>query len=136
MELSGTIIAILPAHSGVSKKTGNQWMTQQYVLEIPGHYPRHMVFEVFGEDRIRQFNIKPQGQYNVSFDIDASEYQGKWYNKIKAYSVVALTQPAAVTAASSAAQQTTQRASISHQASPQPPLFPPEQNNIDDDLPF
>ena len=136
MELSGKIIAILPAHSGVSQKTGNQWMTQQYVLEIPGQYPRHMVFEVFGEDRIRQFNIQPQVQYNVSFDIDASEHQGKWYNKIKAYSVVALTQPATVTAASAAAQQTTQRSSIIHQTSPQPSLFPPEQNNIDDNLPF
>ena len=137
MELSGTIIAILPAHSGVSQKTGNAWMTQQYVLEIPGQYPRHMVFEVFGKDRIRQFNIQIQGQYNVSFDIDASEYQGKWYNKIKAYSVVALTQPAASAAAQQPATTPVQHAASVSQPQPtQPALFPPEQNNIDDNLPF
>ena len=136
MELTGTIIAILPARSGVSQKTGKQWMTQQYVLEIHGQYPRHMVFEVFGEDRIRQFNIQLQGQYNVSFDIDASEYQGKWYNKIKAYSVVALTQPAASAAARPATPPVQYAASVSQPQPAQPPLFPPEQNNIDDNLPF
>ena len=127
MELSGTIIAILPAHSGISQRTGNQWMTQQYVLEIPGQYPRHMVFEVFGKDRIRQFNIQIQGQYNVSFDIDASEYQGKWYNKIKAYSVVALTKPASVAAQQPATPPVQHAASVSQ---PQPA------QNESDDLPF
>lgn len=137
MELTGTIIAILPARSGISQKTGNAWMTQQYVLEIPGQYPRHMVFEVFGEDRIRQFNIQLQGQYNVSFDIDASEYQGKWYNKIHAYSVVALAQSAASAAAQQPANPPVQYAASVSQPQPiQPALFPPEQNNIDDNLPF
>ena len=139
MDIQGTIIAILPAHSGVSQKTGNAWMTQQYVLEIPGQYPRRMVFEVFGEDRIRQFNIQPRGQYNVSFDIDASEYQGKWYNKIKAYSVVALTQPAASAAAQQPATTPIQHAASVSQPQPsQPPLFPPEQpaQGEPNDLPF
>ena len=137
MELTGKCIAVLPAHSGVSQRTGNAWMTQQYVLEIPGQYPRHMVFEVFGEDRIRKFNIQVQGKYNVSFDIDASEYQGKWYNKIKAYSVVALTQPAASAAAQQPATPPVQyAASVSQPQPTQPALFPPEQNNIDDNLPF
>ena len=135
MELTGTIIAILPARSGISQNTGNAWMTQQYVLEIPGQYPRHMVFEVFGEDRIRQFNIQLQGKYNVSFDIDASEYQGKWYNKIKAYSVVALTQPAAQQPATPPVQYA---ASVSQPQPTQPALFPPEKTaqNDSDDLPF
>ena len=138
MELTGKIIAILPVRSGVSSKSGNPWMTQQYVLEIPGQYPKRMAFEVFGEDRIRQFNIQMGCQYKVSFDIDASEYQGKWYNSIKAYSVVALTQSAAVQAASPAAHPV-QHAAVSPQHQPaQPPLFPPEQLQQDnsDDLPF
>lgn len=56
MELTGTIIAIMPAKSGVSARTGNPWMTQEYVIEVPGQYPKKCAFSIFGEDRIKQFN--------------------------------------------------------------------------------
>ena len=58
MEATGKIIAVMPAQSGVSQRTGNTWMTQQYVLEVPGMYPKRMVFEVFGEDKIKSFNVQ------------------------------------------------------------------------------
>ena len=58
MDLTGKIIAVMPAQSGVSQRTGNTWMTQQYVLEVPGMYPKKMVFEVFGEDKIKKFNVQ------------------------------------------------------------------------------
>ena len=61
MELVGTIIAVLPAQSGVSQRTGNPWMSQDYVLEVPGQYPRRCTFRIFGEDRIKQFAIQ-QGE--------------------------------------------------------------------------
>ena len=32
MELTGKIIAVLPANSGVSARTGNPWMSQEYVI--------------------------------------------------------------------------------------------------------
>ena len=35
MELTGRIIAVLPAQSGVSARTGNNWMSQDYVIEVP-----------------------------------------------------------------------------------------------------
>jgi hypothetical protein len=96
MELTGKCIAVLPARSGVSQKTGNSWMSQEYVLEVPGQYPKRMVFNVFGEDRIKQFNIQLGYTYKVEFDIDANEYQGKWYNKINAWNVTCadIVQPA------------------------------------------
>lgn len=88
MELQGKIIAVMPAQSGVSQRTGNTWMTQQYVLEVPGMYPKKMVFEVFGEDRIKNFALK-QGEEDVmvSFEIDAHEYNGRWFNEVRAYNV-------------------------------------------------
>ena len=61
MELTGRIIAVLPAQSGVSARTGNNWMLQDYVIEVPGQYPRKCLFRIFGEDRIKQFNIQ-QGE--------------------------------------------------------------------------
>ena len=89
MDLTGTIIAVLPAQSGVSARTGNPWMSQEYVIEVPGMYPKKMVFRIFGEDRIKQFALQ-QGQQNVTiqFDIDAHEHEGRWYNEVRCYNVL------------------------------------------------
>ena len=57
MELTGKIIAVMEAKSGISAKTGNPWMVQEYVIEVPGQYPRSCVFTVFGEDQIPQSPI-------------------------------------------------------------------------------
>ena len=88
MELTGKIIAVLPANSGVSNRTGNPWMSQEYVIEVPGQYPRKCVFRLFGEDRIKQFNIQQGEDLTIQFDIDAHEYNGRWFNEIRAYNVI------------------------------------------------
>lgn len=87
MEITGKIIAVLPANSGVSARTGNPWMSQEYVLETHDQYPKKVCFRIFGEDRIRQFNIQGGEELTVSFDIDAREYQGRWFNSINAWAV-------------------------------------------------
>ena len=87
MELTGKIIAVLPERSGVSPRTGNEWKMASYVLETTDQYPRKMVFEIFGADRISQFAIQLGETMTVSFDIDAREYQGRWFNSIRAWKV-------------------------------------------------
>lgn len=85
MELQGKIIAVLPERSGVSAR--GEWKTQDYVIETHDAYPKKMVFNVFGADRISRFNIQAGQEVTVSFDIDAHEYQGRWYNSIRAFDV-------------------------------------------------
>ena len=129
MELTGKIIAVLAAQSGVSARTGNNWMSQDYVIEVPGQYPRKCLFRIFGEDRIKQFNIQQGEDLTVQFDIDAHEFNGRWFNDIRAYNVIRGQQPASAPS-----------------ASPFPPAgatapFPPAQEpapaeNSTDDLPF
>lgn len=87
MEITGKIIAVLPANSGTSARTGNPWMSQTYVIETQGQYPKKLAFDVFGEERIKQFNIKQGDDITVSFDIDAHEYNGRWFNQIRAFNV-------------------------------------------------
>lgn len=89
MELQGKIIAALEARSGESKKNpGEKWMSQEFVLEHQTEpYPRKMVFNVWGADRIQRFNIQVGGTYSVSFDIDAREWNGRWFSDIRAYDV-------------------------------------------------
>ena len=93
MEITGKIIAVLPERGGVSK-TGNEWKMQEYVLETHEQYPRKICFNVFGADKISQFNIQAGEEMTVSFDIYAREYNGRWDNDIRAWRVERGTAPA------------------------------------------
>ena len=86
MELTGKIIAVIPERGGISK-AGNEWKIQEFVLETQEQYPRKMMFNVFGADRLAQFNIQLGEVLTVSFDIDSREYNGRWYNDIRAWKV-------------------------------------------------
>ncbi len=86
MELAGKVIAVLEPRGGVSRN-GNEWKVQEYVIETHDQYPRKMVFDVFGADKIQQFNIQVGEELNVSFDIDAREWNGRWFNSIRAWKV-------------------------------------------------
>lgn len=90
MEITGKITHILEARSGVSPRTGAAWMSQSFVIEAiePGRqFPTRCVFDVFGEERLRQFNIQAGEMLTVTFDLDAREYQGRWFNSIRAWKV-------------------------------------------------
>ena len=49
MDLTGKIIAVLEPRGGVSNRTGNNWKSQDFVIEVPGQYPKKCVFTVFRE---------------------------------------------------------------------------------------
>ena len=85
MELQGKVIAVLPERSGVSAR--GEWKLQSFVIETHDQYPKKMVFDVFGAERLAQFNIQSGEEILVSFDIDAHEYNGRWFNNIRAWNV-------------------------------------------------
>lgn len=85
MEIQGRIIAVLPLREGTSSK--GAWQSQEYVVETHEQYPKKLVFNVFGADKINQFAIKQGEELKVSFDIDAHEYNGRWFNNIRAWAV-------------------------------------------------
>lgn len=137
MEITGKIIAALEPRGGVSQRTGNSWKTQEFVIETHEQYPRKCVFNVFGEDRLREFNIQVGEELTVSFDIDAREFNGRWYNDIRAWRVVRV-DPNAVAAAPAAAPQPQAYAPQPQQpaasaAAPQPEVAG---GAAEDDLPF
>ena len=136
MDLTGRIIAVLQPQSGVSSRTGNSWMSQDYVIEVPGQFPRKCVFRVFGEDRIKQFNIQMNEDLTVQFDIDAHEYQGRWFNDVRAYNVVrGQVAPAPVAGAAPFPPQQAPAAPVAD-AAPFPPAQEAPAEGSADDLPF
>lgn len=145
MEISGKIIMVLPERGGVSQRSGSEWKVASYVLETMEQYPRKCCFEVFGTDRIAQFNIQVGQILTVSLDIDAREYNGRWYNQIRAWKVVpydpnAVAAPADPNAGFGAAPQAAPFPAAAS-AAPAPAAAPaPEaqafSGESNDDLPF
>ena len=102
MEIQGKVIAVLAPREGTSK-TGNPWKVQEYVIETEEQYPKKMCF-----------------------DIDARQWNDRWFNSIRAWKVeLPMQEP---------------MAEIPAQAIPEP--FPPAQpeaaatGESTDDLPF
>ena len=86
MEIQGKIIAVLPERSGVSQR-GNQWRSISYVLETQEQYPKKLAFDVTN-DKIDQLNIQFGEILTVQFDINAREYNGRWFNSVNAWNVI------------------------------------------------
>ena len=138
MEIQGKVIAVLPERSGISQR--GEWRSQTYVIETQEQYPKKMAFDVFGGDRIVNFGIHLGEVIDVSFDIDAHEYQGRYFNQIRAWNVTKVSQQAAQQAMASSANA----AGVANPTNQQN-LFPPEQQSAQqqaqqrgnsDDLPF
>ncbi len=130
MELQGKIIRVLPERSGENAR--GKWKVGEFVLETHDQFQRKMVFSVFGEDRLQRFAIKEAQEVLVAFDIDAHEYNGRWFNSIRAYDVRPV-DPASVTYNNSAPYQAQPAAAPA--AAPAADPFPPQEETVDD-LPF
>lgn len=87
MEQTGILLKKLGEHSGVSQRTGNAWKNAEFLMEVPGQYPQHLNFTVADgqSGRIAHFENHIGKTVTVSFDIDAHEYNGRWYNEVKAW---------------------------------------------------
>jgi len=148
MEMTGVVIAILPERSGTSQR--GEWKSQSFVIETQEQYPKHLCFEVFGADRIAQFNIKGGETITVQFDIDARQYQDRWFNSIKAWNVIRTLQQAPVQGgynvgnpqtgaqAAQAAQQAAMAGASgqTNSSNPLPPKQPAQSQGDSSDLPF
>ncbi len=149
MDLQGKVIAVLPERSGVSAR--GEWKAQSFVIETHEQYPKKLCFDVFGADRLAQFNIQSGEELLVSFDLDAHEYNGRWFNSVRAWNVQRV-DPNAVTAMQGGMQPGAPFPPMGATAAPAQPAapaggatapFPPAQpaapaaeGGSSDDLPF
>ena len=133
MEIQGKIIAVLPTRSGTSAR-GTQWFSQTSVIETQEQYPKKLAFDVIN-DKIEQLNIQLGEILTVQFDINAREYNGRWFNSINAWNVIRQAQQAPaqgggfsgnVQSSAQAAQQAANAAGVANPMNPQNP-YPPRQ---------
>lgn len=93
MNIQGQIIKSLGVRQGTSGQ-GKQWRSATYVLQVPDQYKHKMLFEVLGE-RIERFALKEGDNVAIDFEIDAHEWNGKWFNTIKAWNAERTSAPVA-----------------------------------------
>ena len=137
MEVAGKVRLLMEPKSGVSQSSGNTWMSQEIVIDYywwPNQRDAsQMVLKVFGEDRIKQWNLQPNDEVTIRYHVEAHEYDGRWFNDVRVdgvtfvgASVAKNTQPPSQqpTATTEAAQQPSDEAQQ------------PQQEAQQDDLPF
>lgn len=135
MEIEGKIIVVLPEQSGVSARTGSAWKSQEFVIETHEQYPRKCCFRVFGADRLATMNIQSGEELRVSVDIDAHEYNGRWFNNISAWKVERI-DPMAAQAAAQVPQPSATDAFPPAPSAAAASVAPASEENSADDLPF
>lgn len=89
MEIQGKVTALLPEKEGVSKSSGNAWRTQEFVLETQEQYPKKCCLQVMNEN-IDRFAVQPGMDVRVKFDVNAREWEGRYFNTLTAWEVVVL----------------------------------------------
>ena len=124
MDITGTIIQILPEQRFNGKN--GEVVKNQFVIEHGGQYKKKAVFSVLGEDRWKQMNFAEGADVQVSFDVDAREWNGKWFGELLAWRVQIVN-----------GQQQAQQAAVQN-AKPVEQVATQQQNGSQgsDDLPF
>lgn len=126
MEITGKVVAVLELQSGTSKK-GSEWKKRDFVIEtFDEKFPKKVCFTLFGDRADACPSI--DSVVNVAFDIDAHEYNGKWFNSVNAWKV----EPAS----HATVQTAPQAANPSPAVTAQPAVTKPQTESAGSDLPF
>lgn len=88
ISFTGKIIAQGQIQMGTSQK-GTQWSSCEYTIEeLNQQYPARAVFQVFGSDKIQQFNIQLGEIITANIGLKAHQSkEGRWFNQLDCWKV-------------------------------------------------
>ena len=142
IKVVGTIEKLMPISKGVSS-TGREWVKQDIVMSMAnGQFVKHFTAAVMGQDRIDNFKLRVGDNIVAYLDVDAKEYNGRWYNSINIWKVERVGANGNNNDASNGSQQrSSQTQSNQQQSEPMPPKQKQQEiiaspYNNGDDLPF
>ena len=86
MILEGKVIKCLGIKEGTSQ-AGREWKLASYLIDTTTNeqYPKQVVVEVFGEDRINELSLLPDEQVKLNVEVESREFNGKWYTSVRAW---------------------------------------------------
>ena len=83
MEYSGKIVEVGEIKSGTSK-TGKEWRSRQYVmLDASSQREKHIAFEVFGKEKIDEFDIQAGDNVTVTLDVESRLWNMRWFTNVR-----------------------------------------------------
>lgn len=85
-EIKGKVHKVLPKTHGTNKKN-EPWESQQLVIETTDKFPKKVIFEAFGDKTKLIESLQVGSEVTVHFNAESSEYNGKWYTKLKLWKV-------------------------------------------------
>ena len=85
---TGKIIAAGLVQSGTSQN-GTQWSSCEYVIEeLNQQYPARAVIQVYGSDKLQQFNIQVGEIITAHIGLKAHQSKdGRWFNQLDCWKV-------------------------------------------------
>ena len=117
-----------------TSSAGKAWAAQEYaVQDAMQQYPRTVCFNVLGEEKIKEFNIRLGEELKVYFDINAREYNGRYFNDVRAWKVE---RPNAAQTMQPAPQQSAFVDPFAQQQAQQQQAPAQHQGQANDNLPF
>lgn len=88
VKFTGKIIAAGQVQMGTSQN-GTQWSSQEYVIEeLNEQYPSRAVIQVYGSDKLQQFNIQCGEIITAHIGLKARQSRdGRWFNQLDCWKV-------------------------------------------------
>ena len=88
VKFTGKIIAAGQVQMGTSQN-GTQWSSQEYVIEeLNQQYPSRAVIQVYGSDKIQQFDIQVGEIITANIGLKAHQSRdGRWFNQLDCWKV-------------------------------------------------
>ncbi|MBL7875460.1 MAG: DUF3127 domain-containing protein [Cyclobacteriaceae bacterium] len=84
MDVSGTVISLLPLQTGQGKN--GVWKKQEFILEMPGQYPKKVCISLWGE-KVDENKISIGDKITASINLESREYNGRWYTDARAWKI-------------------------------------------------
>ena len=88
VKFTGKIISVGQVQMGTSQ-SGTQWSSQEFVIEeLNEQYPSRAVIQVYGSDKIQQFNIQLGEIITAHIGLKARQSkEGRWFNQLDCWRV-------------------------------------------------
>lgn len=97
MYIKGKVVAVGNEESGISQRTGNEWKSLDFILEYyenpTDRYPDRVALRLMN-GMIDDLAISEGDELEVGVGHSVWEYNGKWCNKLRAFSVKKVEEPA------------------------------------------
>ena len=88
VKFTGKIIAVGQVQMGTSQN-GTQWSSCEYTIEeLNEQYPSRAVIQVYGSDKLQQFNIQLGEIITANIGLKARQSkEGRWFNQLDCWKV-------------------------------------------------